>query len=131
MRRSVIEVVNPYHDPEISAAKPFCLGTAWPSNATLRELGGLHHSVHHYMRYYRHKAPLHMVGESPETPPLGSVWHDARGFESKVDVEVDAAGKEAFSRKYIHVLHCAILTLRSTLPSGRERANRSEACGRV
>ena len=24
-----------------------------------------------------------------------------------------------------------ILTLRSTLPSGRERANRSEACGRV
>ena len=47
------------------------------------------------------KAPLHMVGE---TPPLGSVWHDASGFESKVDVEVDAAGKEAFSRKYIHVL---------------------------
>ena len=47
----------------------------------------------------RQKAPLHMV---EETPPLGSVWHEARGFESKVDVEVDAAGKEASSRKYIH-----------------------------
>ena len=33
------------------------------------------------------KAPLHKV---EETPPLGSVWHEARGFETKVDVEVDA-----------------------------------------
>ena len=49
------------------------------------------------------KALLHKV---EKTPPLGSVWHEACGFESKVDVEVDAACKEAFSREYIHVLPC-------------------------
>ena len=45
-------------------------------------------------------APLPKV---EETPPLGSVWHEARGFESKVDVEVDAACEEAFSMQFIHV----------------------------
>ena len=36
---------NPFPHPGNSTAKPFRRGTAWPSSATLRELGRLRHLV--------------------------------------------------------------------------------------